>query len=119
MDWTQWIGSVVSALLSGSIGAGIVYYFGIRQLITQRRSDFRKQQLAEFYAPLAGMHQQVRAKTALRVKVSDAANTAWHEICEQHRGTVMHDHEDRYAPFKRIIEYENTQLEAELLPQYR
>ena len=47
--------------IGGSIGAGIVYHFGIRQLITQRRIDFRKQQLAEFYAPLAGMHQQVRA----------------------------------------------------------
>src|SRR5690349_9284843 len=119
MNWAQWISNIVSALVSGSIGAGVVYYFGIRQLTTQRRSDFLKQQLTEFYAPLAGMHQQIQAKTAFRLKVSNAANSAWHEICERYRGAIMHDHENLYAPFKKIIEYDNQQLEAELLPQYR
>ena len=31
----------------------------------------------------------------------------------------MYDHEERFAPFKRIIEYDNEQLRAELLPKYR
>jgi hypothetical protein len=31
----------------------------------------------------------------------------------------MLDHEQRFAPFKRIIEYDNDQLRAELIPKYR
>lgn len=119
MNWGEWAGSIVAALLSASISALVVYYFGIRQLAKQRSSDFRKEQLSQFYAPLAGMRKQVRAKSELRLKVSQAANAAWQEICEQYRGAIMHDHEDRYAPFRKIIEYENTQLESELLPIYR
>jgi len=119
MNWAELMGNILGGLLSASIGAGFVYYFAVRQIAKQRSSDFRKQQLAEFYAPLAGMRQQVRAKSELRLKVSQAANTAWHELCERYRGGVMHDHEERYAPYKRIIEYENKQLETELLPLYR
>lgn len=119
MNWGEWVGSIVAALLSASISAFVVYYFGIRQLAKQRSGDFRKEQLSQFYAPLAGMRKQVRAKSELRLKVSQAANAAWHEVCEQYRGGIMHDHEERYAPFKKIIEYENGQLKSELLPIYR
>ena len=31
----------------------------------------------------------------------------------------MLDHEERFAPFKKIIDYDNEQLRAELVPKYR
>lgn len=31
----------------------------------------------------------------------------------------MHDHEERFAPFNKIIEYENDQLKTEIVPMYR
>lgn len=114
-----WYLPILGSLLSGLVGAAVVYYFGIRQLIAQRRVKFLERQLSEFYAPLAGMQQQIRVKGELRMKVSAAANAAWQEICQSYGGSIMHDREDRFAPFKKIIEYENGQLESELVPVYR
>ena len=68
-------------VLSALIGALVVYYFGIRRLGVERRSSFRERQLAEFYAPLAGIRKQIVAKSELRVKISKAAETAWQKIC--------------------------------------
>jgi hypothetical protein len=32
---------------------------------------------------------------------------------------MMHDYEERFAPFKKIIEYDNRQFKEELFPLYR
>lgn len=109
---------ILNSLLSGLVGATVVYYFGIRQLVAQRRIAFLERQLSEFYAPLAGMHKQIRAKSELRLKVSAAANAAWQNVCESYGDRTMHDHEERFAPFKRIIDYDNEQLKSELVPVY-
>jgi len=114
-----WYLSLLSSLLSGLVGASVVYYFGIRQLITQRRLGYLEQQLTEFYAPLAGMRTQIRAKSELRQKVSAASEAAWQKIVKSYGERPMLDHEERFAPFKKIIEYDNEQLKAELLPKYR
>lgn len=114
-----WYLPILNPLLSALVGAAVVYYFGIRQLIIQRRSEFRERQLAEFYAPLAGIRKQILAKSELRLKISEAANAAWHGICESYGDRPMLDNEQRFAPFKKIIEYNNEQLKAELVPKYR
>jgi len=57
--------SLLQSVISGLIGAGVVYYFGIRQLVAQRRLAFVERQLVEFYAPLTGFRKQIRAKSEL------------------------------------------------------
>lgn len=114
-----WVTAIVAPLVSGLVGAAIVYHFGVRQLRVQRRMTFAERQLSDFYAPLAGMRTQILAKSEVRLRVSQAANLAWHNICRSYRDQIMHDHEERFAPFKKIIEYENKQLESELIPVYR
>jgi hypothetical protein len=110
---------LLGSVLSGAIGAVVVYFFGIRRLAVERRIGFRERQLSEFYAPLAGIRKQILSKSTFRLKVSNAANAAWHDICRSYGSQIMLDHEERYAPFKKIIEYENAQLENELIPLYR
>jgi hypothetical protein len=112
-----WYEPLLTALLSALVSAGVVYYFGIRQLQIQRRLSFRERQLAEFYAPMAGIRKQIRAKSELRLKISDAANSAWQEIVESSPRPML-NHAERFAPFKKIIEYDNEQLKAELVPKY-
>jgi hypothetical protein len=114
-----WYEPLLNSLLGALVGAWVVYYFGIRQLVIQRRLAFAERQLAEFYAPLAGLRKQIRAKSELRVRISSAANDAWQGICNMHAGHPMVDHEARFAPFKKIIDYENEQLKSELIPMYR
>jgi hypothetical protein len=114
-----WYVPILSALLSALVGAGVVYYFGIRHLAIQRKLAFRERQLGEFYAPLAGLRKQILAKSELRLKISGAAEAAWHDICGSYGDRQMLDHEQRFAPFKKIIDYENEQLKTELIPKYR
>ena len=111
--------SLLQSVVSGLVGAGVVYYFGIRQLVVQRRLAFAERQLVEFYAALAGIRKQIRAKSELRLKVSQAAESAWQEICASYEGQRMHDHEERFAPFRERIEYDREQFQSELLPKYR
>lgn len=112
-----WYEPLLNTLLSALVGAAVVAFFAVRQLQIQRRLSFRDRQLTEFYAPLAGIRKQIRAKSELRVKISDAANGAWQEICRASARPML-DHERRFAPFKKITEYENDQLKADpmLLP---
>lgn len=108
-----WYLPVISPLLSGIVGASLVYYFGIRQISIKRHADFVERQLQEFYAPMAGWRKRIRSKSELRLRVSEAANQAWHEACESN------GNEERFKPFKRIIEYDNDQFEREWMPLYR
>lgn len=74
-------------------------------------------QLKEFYSLLLGYQQAIRAKSELRVKIGQAANEAWREICERAPQPFL-EHERDFEPFKRVIEYNNAQLRTELLPLY-
>jgi hypothetical protein len=114
-----WYGPILNSLLGALVGAWVVYYFGVRQLVAQRRLGFVERQLTEFYAPLAGLRKQIRAKSELRLRISSAANGAWTDICNSYGGQLFHDHEAKFAPFKKIIDYENDQLKNELIPMYR
>lgn len=114
-----WYGPILNSLLAALVGAWVAYYFGVRQLVAQRRLGFVERQLTEFYAPLTGLRKQIRAKSELRLKISQAADGAWRDICNSYGGQPVHDHEARLAPFKEIIDYENDQLKNELVPMYR
>src|SRR3990172_8534185 len=117
MNSAAW--TFLQSVLSGLIGAGVVYYFGLRQLVAQRRLAFAERQLVEFYAPLAGLRMQIRAKSELRVKVGEAREAAWQEICKSYEGQLFHDHKERFVPFEKSIEYDNEQFKSEILPKYR
>jgi hypothetical protein len=93
-------------------------YFSLRHLRVERRLTFRETQLAAFYAPLAGLRKQILAKSELRVRISNAANAAWQERVQSNPRPMLR-HEEEFAPYKRSIEYDNTQLRDELIPMYR
>lgn len=114
-----WYLTVLNTVVGALVGALVVYYFGLRQQAAQRRAAFRERQLTEFYAPLAGIRNQILAKSDLRARVAVAAESAWQDICASYGQNPMFDQEKRFAPFLRIIEYENEQLKAELVPKYQ
>ena len=116
---TPWYLYLLQPLLSALVGALVVFFFGVKRLGVERRSSFRERQLAEFYAPLAGIRKQILAKSEIRLKISKAAHSAWQKICASYGNRPMEDHEERFAPFKRIIEYDNTELREELIPKYQ
>lgn len=106
---------------SALIGGLIVYVFGIRKLSIELRNAFIQKQLSEFYAPIAGYRKRIRAISEVRKKVSVAANDAWRDECARYTAAnqPMHNHDELFAPYDKIIEYDNKQLREELIPLYR
>lgn len=115
----QWYSTIVQPLLSAILGATVGSYASVRHLLIQRRTAWRERQLAEFYAPLAGIRKQIRAKSELRTKISEAAHAAWQDICRSYGTNVMEGHEAKFRPFQKLFDYDNAQLTAELIPKYR
>ena len=107
--------------LSALVGGLVVYVFGIRKLSIELRNAFIQKQMSEFYSPIAGYRKRIRAKSEVRQKVSSAANEAWKELCAPYTEAKqpMHNHAEQYAPYGKIIEYDNNQLREELMPLYR
>lgn len=103
----------VFALLGAYIGVS----YGLKQIRIQRRLDYVAKQLNEFYSPLLGYQKAIRAKGDLRNRISQAADEAWKEICAN-APRPFEGHKERFEPFKKTIEYDNTQLRKELLPLY-
>ena len=107
--------------LSALVGGLVVYVFGIRKLSIELRNAFIQKQMSEFYSPIAGCRKRIRAKSDVRGKVSVAANEAWAELYAPYSEAKqpMLNHEEQYAPYGKIIEYDNNQLREELIPLYR
>ncbi len=98
----------LATLLAGYIGVR----YGLKQIEIQRRFDFVERQLREFYSPLLGYLRAVRAKSALRLRISNVADEVREEISARRP-------EGESEQFEKLIKYDNQQLRQELLPLYR
>ncbi len=118
-DWSS-VWPAVIAAVSGLAGVGVGAYFTSQRDREDRRARFLEAQLDEFYAPLVGMRREIRTKSELRVRVHDAANTAWAARVEgKDLATVRHIEEKYWPEFDAVLRYSNEQLAEELLSLYR
>lgn len=107
-------------ILSALVGALTVYIFGIRKLAIEHRNAFLEKQLSQFYSPIAGYRKRIRTKSELRVKISNAAEASWQEICASaSKANQTEIEKEQFAQYKGIIEYDNQQLREEFMPLYR
>lgn len=100
------------------LGALIGVRYGLEQIKLQRKIDFTERQLKEFYSPMLACREEIRIKSELRVKISDAAGKAWQEVCDRNPKPFL-NHDKEYQPYKKIIKYDNQQLNEVLLPLYK
>ena len=114
VDVVKWTLAPICTLLAGYIGVR----YGLKQIRVQKRVDFIQRQLREFYSPLLAYQKEIRANSELRLRISKAANEAWEEVCERNPKPFI-NHDKKFEPYNKIIEYDNKQLKNELLPLYR
>lgn len=100
-------------LLGGYFG----YQYGIGQFRKQKKIEFVERQIREFYSPMIGCLNQIRAKSDLRYEISKVSDSAWKELVARHP-QPFEDHEKYFEPFKKSILYDNDQLRNELIPLY-
>src|SRR6185312_454543 len=77
--WKDLIKAVpgVVAGIFGLVGVALGSFLTMRNQRGERRERFLRDQLSEFYAPILGIRQQLRARVDIRQKVTNAAATVW------------------------------------------
>jgi hypothetical protein len=99
----------------------IAVWLGYRAALAQGRKEkqleFVERQISEFYSPLVGCVNRVRAKANLSAEISRAADTAWRQIADRAPRDWV-DHEERFQPFKSLIDYGNRELREQVIPTY-
>lgn len=111
------LGKIVIPALITLLAAYFAYRFANRQLKYKKALEFEERKIIQFYSPILGCRKKIQAHGELREELSQAANTAWQKICTQ-APRPFTDHEKRYAPFKKIIEFNNKLLTKEIIPLY-
>lgn len=123
IDSVRLIVSVGIPALSGLVGVAIGAWLTSLREQKQRKLAFLEKQLSEFYSPMLGLRNEVKANGEFRARVQVEANAAWLTLCSN---IEKHDFEgsqrltrERGPEFARIIDYDNSKLYEELLPAYR
>lgn len=114
----------VAPLISAASGLGGVFLGGWltrRSQKLERRQRFIRDQLSEFYAPMLGYRERLKARGEMRLRVRDAAGSEWARRTERESGTdaMLELREKRWPEFERVIEYDNKQLKDVDIPTYR
>lgn len=118
----KWSLSLAVPAISVLTGIIIGAWLTTRRERKQRRLDFVEKQLQDFYSPMLGIRNEIRMRSELRVRIQHASNVEWAKLCARADKSVgaLRDLESaRSAQFAKLIEYDNDQLETELLPAYR
>lgn len=113
--------STVVAGVIGLVGVGVGGWLTARALTAERRSAWLRKQLDEFYSPLLGMREIIRAKSESRQKTAGASLSAWSRLFEgEKRPVELTKLQKEHGPaFEKGIEYDNRVLREEILPTYR
>jgi len=111
--------SFLTTILATFLGATAAFMFGLRKASADRRAEFRRQQLTEFYSPIAGHAKRARALLAMSMKVWNAKDKGWRDVLAPYLGNYTKKLDEDHRRFAKIAEYENAQLDEELLPIYR
>lgn len=107
------IPSIITLVLGTLLG----YRFFVKRFKLEKRLEFIRHQVKEFYSPLVGCRTRIRASSELRDELSSACGTAWTRICDEQPRPFL-EHEKYFEPFKKQIEDENQRLKKDILPLY-
>lgn len=119
MDWSI-AGPAIAGLFGAFGGVALGAWLTLAGQEKQRRIAFNERQLRELYAPLLAARKEIEVIGMIRVKFSSAADTAWRELVHGRSVEVVENLMDkRFPSFKAIIDYNNDQFMAVVLPLYK
>lgn len=81
----------------------------------RQQLDFIDKQLRQLYSPLLSLRREIRALSELRVRIQSISGATWRDAVERER--VAGKAPD-FAPYEKIVAYENEQLKTVLIPAY-
>ena len=107
----------------GIIGVGVGGWIISLNNKRERKQKLLQQKLAEFYGPLLAIRSRIKAKSELRLKISQLAGEEWPKLIAAARAggveTIIQVEKERWPEYEKLMEYEGKQLREEILPSYR
>jgi hypothetical protein len=124
MDIIKWGISIGVPIVSALAGVFIGSWLSSKQSKQARKHSFIEKQLGRFYSPILGLRSEIEMRNELRLKIQNAANSCWKELCEDTRSkggseALQQLSEKRFSEFKNIIDYDNRILAEQLIPAYK
>src|SRR5882672_3454171 len=108
---------------SGLLGVYVGGLWGDRRERDKQKTDFVHAQLSEFYGPLISLRTEIKARSELRTKISNAADSTWRDlVAEADRVSIEEKQrlsKERGPAFSAIIDDDNKTLRETLIPAYR
>ncbi len=111
----QYVVNVVIPIAAVILSSWLTYHFAARHFRKQKWFEFDQCRFDEFYGPILNLIKQVGADCEQSVKVSDASNQAWQEICKKH-SHPFEDHEKSFEPYKKVLDDENMRIQKKVIP---
>jgi hypothetical protein len=107
-------------VLGVAVGAVLTSWLGGKRERATRRAEFLTRQLQEFYGPLLSMRKEILARSELRVKIQQSADSLHlRDLVEAGPGR-QDDVTDGYLPgLLKMVRDENETFENILMPRYR
>lgn len=124
IDVIKWSISIGAPIVSALAGVFIGSWLSGRQSKQARKHSFIEKQLGQFYSPMLGLRSEIEMRSELRVKIQNAAESSWKELCEDTSSkgdpeALQQLSEKRFPAFKNIIDYDNRALAEQLIPAYK
>ena len=123
VELVRWAIAISVPALAGLAGVIVGAWLTGRRERSQRRLAFVEKQLEDFYSPMLGLRNEIRMRSELRVRIHDVADVVWRELCARARqvgeDALANLSQTRGPEFRKQIDYDNKQLQEELLPAYQ
>lgn len=123
IEAVRWATALIVPAAAGLIGVVLGAWLTSHRERRQRQLEYLEKQLSSFYSPMLGLRNEVRAHSALRVRIQNEGSAAWTQLCAESEGLDILERQritkERGPEFNRIIEYDNSKLHEDLLPAYR
>jgi hypothetical protein len=115
--------ATAAGIIGAAVGASVAGWISSKNNKRERRQRLLQQKLEEFYGPLLAIRSQIKAKSDLRLKISQLACEEWPKLIVAAKGfgveSITQVEKERFPEYEKIIEYEGKQLRGEILPAYR
>jgi hypothetical protein len=117
-NWAQLLIPALSGLAGTFLGGWIA-----NSNQRKERKHRRHEEQLRFYAELMSIRMVIRAKSELRLRLSNIAHKAWHEeigLASEQGPTPLRDelYSRRSEEYDKLADYSDNQLRDELIPLY-
>ena len=104
----------LTKILIPLVAVYLVYRFGIKQIINQKRLEFVDRQLREFYSPMISYRNTIITIRELQENIFKATDIKWKEFCEINPKPTDQD----FRKYDNSLKFDKKQFREEIITLY-